>query len=287
MDVLITVFLPLALAVIMFSLGLGLTLADFKRVLLQPKAFAVGAASQLLLIPLVAYALAVLFNLPPELAVGVMILSLCPGGVTSNVLTKYGKGDLALSISLTGIISLVAVATVPLLVAFFADRFMGLDAPPVDVTALGLSMFLITAVPVILGMLVRGLASGLAQRIEGVVEKIALALFVIVVVGAVAANWRLLVENLRVLGPVVVILNVVLLALGLGLARLFSLSRDEATAISIETGIQNATLGITVGSLIVEQASALPPFSLPSGVYGITMYVVSIPFVLWRRRLAG
>src|SRR5690606_12216771 len=104
---------------------------------------------------------------------------------------------------------------------------------------------------------------------------------------AVATNWRLLVENLRTLGPVVVILNVLLLAFGLGLARLFSLSRDEATAISIETGIQNATLGITVGSLIVEQASALPPFSLPSGVYGITMYVVSIPFVLWRRRLAG
>ena len=179
MDVLITVFLPLALAVIMFSLGLGLMLADFKRVLLQPKAFAVGAASQLLLIPLVAYAQAVIFNLPPELAVGVMILSLCPGGVTSNVLTKYGKGDLALSISLTGIISLVAVATVPLLVAFFADRFMGLDAPPVDVTALGLSMFLITAVPVVLGMLVRGLASGFAQRIEGIVEKIALALFAI------------------------------------------------------------------------------------------------------------
>src|SRR5690606_24137663 len=123
MDVLITVFLPLALAVIMFSLGLGLTLADFKRVLLQPKAFAVGAASQLLLIPLVAYALAVIFNLPPELAVGVMILSLCPGGVTSNVLTKYGKGDLALSISLTGIISLVAVVTVPFMVAFFAGHF--------------------------------------------------------------------------------------------------------------------------------------------------------------------
>src|SRR5690606_3848730 len=118
-DMLLTVFLPLALAIIMFSLGLGLTLADFRRVLLQPKAFAVGAASQLLLIPVVAYVLAVIFNLPPELAIGVMILSLCPGGVTSNVLTKYGKGDLALSISLTGIISLVAVVTVPFMVAFF------------------------------------------------------------------------------------------------------------------------------------------------------------------------
>jgi BASS family bile acid:Na+ symporter len=287
MDTLLTVFLPLALAIIMFSLGLGLTPADFRRVLLQPKAFAVGAASQLLIIPLVAYVLVLLFGLPQELAVGLMILSLCPGGVTSNVLTKYGKGDLALSISLTGVISLVAVVTVPFLVAFFARHFMGLEAPAVDVTALGLSMFLITAVPVILGMLVRGLASGFAQKIEGGVEKLALALFVVVVVGAIATNWRLLMDNLLVLGPAAVILNVVLLALGLMLARLFSLNRAEATAISIETGIQNATLGITVGSLIVEQAAALPPFSLPSGVYGITMYLVSVPFVMWRRRLAA
>jgi BASS family bile acid:Na+ symporter len=284
MDSLITVFLPLALAIIMFSLGLGLTVADFARVARQPKAFAVGAAAQLVAIPLCAYAIAVAFSLPPELAVGLMILSLCPGGVTSNVLTKYGKGDLALSISLTGIISLVAVVSVPLLVRFFADLFMGVDAPPIDVTALAIAMFLITAVPVAVGIAIRHFATSLAIAIEPFVEKLALVLFVVVVVGALAANWSLFVANLATLAPALVSLNVILLAIGLALARLFSLSRSEATAISIETGIQNATLGITVGSLIVEQAAALPPFSLPSGVYGITMYVVSIPFVLWRRR---
>lgn len=286
MDSLITVFLPLALAVIMFSLGIGLTLEDFRRVVLAPKAFGIGALAQLVILPVVAYAIAVSFRLPPELAVGLMILSFCPGGVTSNILTKFARGDLALSISLTGVISLVSVVTVPFLVAFSADHFMGVGAPPVNVTSLAVAMFLITAVPVAGGMLLRHFAPGATGAIEGFVEKLALALFVVVVVGALAANWALFVENLAVLGPAVIVLNVVLLAVGLGLARLFSLEGQQATAISIETGIQNATLGITVGSLIVEQASALPPFSLPAGVYRITMYFVSLPFIYWRRQAA-
>lgn len=283
MDVLITVFLPLALAIIMFSLGLGLTAADFVRVVREPTAFGVGAASQLVLIPIVAYAMAILFALPPELAVGMMILGFCPGGVTSNVLTKYARGDLALSISLTGVISLVAVVTVPLLVALSARHFMGVEAPAIDVTALGISMFVITAAPVIIGLGLRHYMPAVATRIEPAVEKLALVLFVVIVVGALASNWSLFVANLAVLGPALVLLNVILLAGGLALARVFALSHKQATAIAIETGIQNATLGITVGSLIVEQASTLPPFSLPSGVYGITMYIVSLPFVLWRR----
>jgi BASS family bile acid:Na+ symporter len=287
MDSLITIFLPLALAVIMFSLGLGLTLADFARVAAQPKAFGIGAASQLVVIPLVAWIIATAFGLPPELAVGLMILSLCPGGVTSNILTKLARGDLALSISLTGIISLVAVFTMPPLVAFFARHFMGLDAPPVNVTRLGISMFLITAAPVVIGLLMRRYAERLALTIERFVEKLALVLFVVVVVGALAANWSLFVANLAVLAPSLIVLNVVLLAIGLALGRIFALGPAQATAIAIETGIQNATLGITVGSLIAEQAGALPPFSLPSGVYGITMYLVTVPFVLWRRRGAG
>lgn len=283
MDSLITVFLPLALAVIMFSLGLGLTIADFARVAARPKAFGIGAVAQLLVLPLVAYAIARAFALPAELAVGLMILALCPGGVTSNILTKFAKGDLALSISLTGVISLVAVFTVPPLVALFSRHFMGLDAPAVDVTSLGLAMFLITALPVAIGIAARRYAEGTALAIEPYVEKLAIVLFVVIVVGALAANWTLFVANLATLAPALVLLNVVLLAIGLGLGRAFGLSTGERSAISIETGIQNATLGITVGSLIAEQAAALPPFSLPSGVYGITMYFVSIPFVLWRR----
>lgn len=284
MDSLITIFLPLALAVIMFSLGLGLTVADFARIARQPKAFAIGAFCQLIGIPVVAYAIAVGFGLPAELAVGIMILSFCPGGVTSNILTKVAKGDVALSISLVGVISLVAVFTVPPLVAFFARHFLGLDAPTVNITALGLSMFLITTLPVVIGLALRHYSQGVALAIEPFIEKLALVLFVVVVIGALAANWSLFIANLAVLAPGLIALNVALLSLGLVLGRIFNLDRAQSTAIAIETGIQNATLGITVGSLIVEQASALPPFSLPSAVYGITMYLVSIPFVIWLRR---
>ncbi|TYR32005.1 bile acid:sodium symporter family protein [Mesorhizobium microcysteis] len=283
MDSLITVFLPLALAIIMFSLGLGLTVEDFRRVVTRPKAFAIGASTQLILIPLVAYVLTILFRLPPELAVGMMILALCPGGVTANLLTKLAGGEVALSISLTGIISLVAVVTVPVLVAFFAGHFMGLDAPAIDVTALGVSMFLITLVPVLIGLAIRSFAESAALRLDAIVSRVAVVLFVVVVVGALAANWSLFLANLTVLAPALIILNVVLLAAGIFFARLFGLTMPEGKAIALETGVQNATLGITVGSLIVEQASALPPFSLPSAVYGITMYIVSIPFVLWLR----
>ncbi len=287
MDSLITIFLPLALGTIMLSLGLGLTLGDFRRVALQPKAFTIGVACQLLLIPVVAYLLIAMFGFSGELALGVMILSFCPGGPSSNILTKLARGDLALAIAMTGATSLIAVVTVPLMVALSAGHFMGLDAPHIDVRALGLTMFAITAVPVALGMAVRGFAANIAARLEPVLDRAALFLFIVIVIGAIAANWSLLIANLALLGPLLVLLNVILLFAGLGLATFFGLSQSQATAISIEAGIQNATLGIAIGSLIVERVMALPPFSLPSALYGVTMYAVSIPFVLWRRRLAA
>jgi BASS family bile acid:Na+ symporter len=283
MDSLITVFLPLALAIIMFSLGLGLTLDDFKRVAVKPKAFAIGSFAQLILIPVTAYVLAIVFRLPAELAVGMMILALCPGGVTANLLTKLAGGEVALSISLTGVISLLAVFTVPFLTAFFANYFLGLDAPAVNVSALGISMFLITVLPVALGIAIRRAAPDGALKLDNVVSRIAVVLFVVVVVGALAANWSVFVANFAMLAPALILLNLILLGAGIAFGKAFGLSLAEAKAISLETGIQNATLGITVGSLIVEQASALPPFSLPSAVYGITMYLVSVPFVFWLR----
>lgn len=282
MDIFIQL-LPLALAIIMLSLGLGLTLADFARVLASPRAFVIGLVSQVVAIPAVAFVLASFSGLPPELAVGIMVLALCPGGVTSNVLTRFAGGDLALSISLTGLVSLLSVLTVPALAAFFADHFMGLNAPEIDVTALGIAMFAMTAVPVAAGMAIRRFAPGFSSRAEGPLASLALILFVLIVLGAVVLNWDLLMANLSRLGPVLVLLNVILLAAGLLLARIGGLSRRQGTAIAIETGIQNSTLGITVGSLIVEQSSGLPPFSLPSGVYGLTMYAVALPFILWRR----
>lgn len=284
MGILLDVFLPLSLAVIMLSLGIGLTLADFKRVIMRPLAFFTGAAGQVILLPLAAYVIARGFGLSGELAVGLMILSLCPGGVTSNILSRLGKGDVALSVTLTGVISLLSIITVPLMVAWSVGHFMGDDAPPVNITSLALAMFMITAVPVGLGLAIRHFAPRFAEKADPILYKVATALFVVIVAGALAANWDVFIENLPRLGPALIVLNIVMLGLGAALARVMSLSGREIRTIAVETGIQNATLGITVGSLLVENVSGLPPFSLPSGVYGITMYLVTIPFVLWMRR---
>lgn len=284
MDILLTVFLPLSLAFIMFSLGLGLMVSDFARVIKLPKAFFIGAVSQVVLLPLVAFVLLMIFSLPGELALGVMILAFCPGGVTSNILTRLAGGALALSITLTAVVSLLSVATVPFLVAMSATYFMGTDAPDIDVTGLAISMFAITAIPVSLGVLLRHFAPGFVARAETPVSRVATALFVVIVIGALAANWDVFVENVVVLGPLLVLLNVILIVLGFSFARIAGLTVKETAAISIETGVQNSTLGITVGGLIAATATGLPVLALPAGVYGITMYIVTLPFVFWIRR---
>lgn len=284
MGILLSVFLPLSLAFIMFSLGLGLTLADFARVVAKPKAFVAGAISQIVILPVVAFLLLQVFALSPELAVGVMILAFCPGGVTSNIMTRLAGGSVALSVTLTGVVSLISVVTVPFLVAFAADTLMGQAAPAVDVTSLAIAMFAITAVPVAIGVAVRHFSASVADRIEPSIIRAAMVLFVVIVLGALAANWTVFIENIARLGPLLVVLNAALLLIGLGFGRLLGLDRADRIAVAIETGIQNSTLGITVGSLIVEAASGLPPFSLPSGIYGITMYFVSLPFVFWMRQ---
>ena len=182
MGILISVVLPLALAFIMFSLGLSLTLDDFKRVLVRPLAFCAGAISQMALVPFIALVLVVLFQPPPELAVGIMILSFCPGGVTSNIISQLARGDVALSVTLTAVVSLASILTVPLLVAWSVAYFMGAEAPPITITRLAISVFLITTLPVAIGVLTRHFATGFADRAEPILSKIATALFVIIVV---------------------------------------------------------------------------------------------------------
>ena len=281
MGIMLSVFLPLSLAVIMFSLGLGLTGGDFLRVVTRPLAFIVGALGQMVMLPLVAFGLIHAFGITGELAVGMMILSLCPGGVTSNILAKLAHGDVALSVTLTGVISLLSILTVPVITAFSVSYFMGEAAPDVNVTKLAVAMFLITAVPVLIGVLIRRFAESFALKIEPILSRLATVLFIVIVVGALAANWQVFLDNLPSLGPALIVLNIVLLLAGGLFANLMGLDREEQKTVSIETGIQNATLGITVGSLIVPAATELTAYSLPSGVYGITMYIVTIPFVLW------
>lgn len=283
MDILINIVLPLSLAVIMLSLGIGLTVPDFARVAQRPRAFAIGCLSQVILLPIVAYVMVRLFGLGGELAVGVMLLSLCPGGVTSNMLSKLARGDVALSVSLTAVISLLSILTVPILAAVFVRHFMGSAAPDVSVASLALAMFLITTLPVAIGVLIRHLAPDFANRVEPGLSVLATALFILIVVAALVGNWALFVENLPVLGPTLIALNVVLMAVGFALAKAAGLPGQSRKTISIETGIQNATLGITLAALISGQSEGFSTYALPSAVYGITMYLVALPFIAWFR----
>lgn len=284
MDALLSLFLPISLGIIMFSLGLGLTVPDFTRVFAAPRALIAGFAAQVVLLPLVAFALVRAFGLTGELAFGVMILSVCPGGVTSNMITKLAGGALALSISLTGVISLLSVVTAPLLIAFWAGVFLGSGAAEVDVTALALSMFAITAVPVILGMAVKSFASRFAAWAEPAISRIAAVLFVVIVIGAIAAAWDVFIANLAVLGALVLTMVVTLLLLGWIVAAALRLPIRDKAAISIETGVQNAALGITIATILSDGA-VMTAITLPAGMYGVLMYVAGLPAALLMRRL--
>ncbi|MEX0367353.1 MAG: bile acid:sodium symporter family protein [Ruegeria sp.] len=283
MDLLVNVGLPVSLAIIMLSLGVGLEAADFRRVVARRYPFAIGAVSQVVLLPLAAFATVTLFALPPEIAVGFMLLSFCPGGVTSNILSKLAKGDVALSVTLTAIISLLSILTVPILAAWSVNHFMGEAAPEVSVTGLAVAMFLITTLPVAIGVTIRHYFRGFALALDGPLSKLATVLFVLIVIAALAGNWQLFVDNLGIMGAGLITLNLALLLIGLCLARATGLSWDETKTISIETGIQNSTLGITLAALITNTSTGFSPLALPAAVYGITMYAVALPFLFWFR----
>ena len=281
---LVKVALPLILAFIMFSLGVGLRVNDFTRVIKFPKAFGTGLFNQLILLPLVAFGIVTAFKISPELAVSVMILSFCPGGVTSNVLTRLANGNTPLSISLTAVTSLLSIITVPLLVAVSVKHFMGEHEAQINVTSLGIKMFLLTAVPVGLGMLLRAKAPSLVEKISRTISRIAMVLFVLIIIAALAVNRVVVFSNLAALGPALILINIGMLGLGLASSRLLRLETKDATTISLESGVQNGTLGIAVGAMIAANASdSLPPTTVASAVYGITMYFVSLPFVFWRK----
>jgi len=285
MGTVVGIVLPLGLAFIMFSLGLGLTVADFLRVIRQPYAFVIGAINQVLLLPIVTFLLVLTFGIGPELAVGFMILAFCPGGVTSNILTRMARGDVALSVSLTAVISLASMITVPPLLALSIGYFSGEAAEPVDIGGIAVQLFLLTTVPILIGLTLHHLAPAMTNRIAPVVAHIANLLFVCIVVLAVAVNWDVFTINLPVLAPSLICLILLLLALGYGVGRLAGLPVIQVKTISVETGIQNSTLGITVAAMLSGYEAGFSAYALPAAVYGILMYAVSAPVILWFRRL--
>ncbi len=280
----VDVALPLSLAFIMFSLGFGLTPADFGRVLTMPKAVVTGMVLQILVLPAVAFTLLMIVDLSPILAFGVMLLSFCPGGVTSSVLTKMGGGNVALSITLTAVVSLLSMLTVPFLVAWAAGHFLGAEAPDINITAIAITMFAITVLPVLLGMGLRKLARASADRAEQMITTISMVLFAVIVVAALATNWALIAEQFWQLGPLLIVMNVLLLTLGVLISRLLGLSGPDGICISIEMGVQNAALGIAVAGFVA-QTAGISEYAVPAALYGVIMYLVMIPGIFILRRL--
>lgn len=285
MGTVVGVVLPLGLAFIMFSLGLGLTVADFARVAKQPYVFVIGALNQVVLLPVVTFLLVLAFGLGPELAVGFMILAFCPGGVTSNILTRLARGDVALSVSLTAVISLASMITVPPLLALSVGYFSGAAAEPVNIGGIAVQLFLLTTVPILIGLTLHHLAPELTNRIAPFVAQVANGLFVFIVGLAVVVNWDAFITNLPLLAPSLVSLIILLLAIGYGVARLAGVPFTQVKTIAVETGIQNSTLGITVAALLGGYEAGFSAYALPAAVYGILMYAVSAPFILWLRRM--
>lgn len=275
----IDIILPISLIFIMFSLGLGLTVQDFKNVINKPKAFLVGITNQMIILPVITFLIVIVFGLSHEIAVGMMILSCCPGGVTSNIITKLAKGDTALSISYTAIVSIVTVLTLPLIVGFSVKYFMGSNAPSINILSLGMTMFVITTIPVIIGLYINTNYQNMAHSFGPIANKVSTFLFIIIVFGALASEWNTFVKNLYLLGPAILTLIFLMLIIGYNAPRLFGINNTQATTIAIESGIQNATVGITIGNIILSQGQGISILSLPSGVYGILMYIVCLPFI--------
>ncbi|MDB3868497.1 bile acid:sodium symporter [Candidatus Marinimicrobia bacterium] len=277
----IDIFLPLSLIFIMFTLGSGLTTKDFKNILLEPKAFVLGIINQMIILPIVAFSIISIIGLANEMAVGMMILACCPGGVTSNMITKLANADTALSISFTAVVSIVTVFTLPLIVGFSMQHFMGTNTPNINIFSLGLTMCLMTALPVCIGLYFNTKYHSFASGFTPMANKISTVLFIIIVAGALASEWNAFMNNLYILGPAIITLIIIMLLIGYNSAKWFNINNQKSATIAIESSIQNATVGITIGNLILNEEIGLSTLSLPSGVYGILMYLVCLPFIFW------
>lgn len=278
------VLLPLILAFIMYALGLGLTHWDFRRIVQQPRALIVGVLSQFLLLPVLCYLLLQAFGMTGVFAVGFMILAACPTGTTSNLLTYLARGDVALALSFTAVASVLTIVTLPLITAWSLNHFMGaaqeVAVPVGDMMA---QVFVVVGLPVLLGMLTRHFKPVLAQRWEPRATRVATVLFVLVVVAAVAKNWGLLVQHFSSLAVFAVVLNVLAMVGGFVAAWVTRLSRSQSVTVAIETGVQNATLALMIGSSVLGNDA----LGLPGAIYGVMMYAGGIAFAFWVRRFTA
>ena len=283
----VTKIAPIALALIMLGLGLGLTTQDFARVLKAPKDFLIGFISQLIILPIVAFILikilGTFIEISPEIALGVMIIAAAPGGITSNVLTKFANGDVALSVSLTAVISIISIITVPLIV-FTSAELLGVSFADenINITGTALKMALVVAVPVILGMIIRKFADNFIGSKTSIIDKITGILFLIVFIAIWVEEKDNIFNYLAQAGLVVLTLNIVMMIIAYFLAKTFASGIEQIKCISLECGLQNGTLAVFVATEISSEII----YMIPTAAYALIMYITGFIFIYFLRNKA-
>ena len=277
----VTKIAPIALALIMLGLGLGLTGKDFLRVIQNPKDFFVGLICQLILLPVVAYILILIFNTSAELALGVMIIAAAPGGVTSNVLTKFAKGDVALSISLTAVISLVSIISVPFII-FTSAGLLGITniSSEITMTGIALKMALVVTIPVLIGMIIRKFAENFVSSNISLIEKITSGLFAIVFLSIFIEERENIFSYLAQAGTIILVLNVSMMILAYYIAKTFASGLEQRKCIALEVGLQNGTLAVFVATSIFDDVIYL----VPTAAYALLMYITGFIFIYILRK---
>ena len=269
-----TIGLPTALGIIMFGLGLSLTPGDFARVARHPKAVIIALVCQLLILPTICFGLVLLFQLPPVLAVGMMMLAASPGGTSANLYSHIFRGDVALNISLTAVNSVIAVLTLPLITNLAIAYFQPFDDQLGLQFTKALEVFAIVLLPVVLGMVVRRIWPAFAKRMDKPVRIASMVILAVVIIGAVVSNWKLLVDNVAALAAITVLFCLLSLAVGFFVPRLFRVEHRQAVASSFEIGIHNATLAIVIAQTVLGSVE----LSLPAAVYGVLMFFIAFGF---------
>ena len=272
---------PVCLAIIMFGLGLGLTTSDFARIIKVPSDFLVGFLSQVIILPIIAFGLILIIPMPIEIAMGVMIIAAAPGGVTSNVLTKFANGDVALSVSLTAVVSLLAIFIVPLIV-FNSANFIGVEiTKEISMAYIAAKMFFVVTVPVLLGMIVRTLMTDFIISKTLIIQRLSIILFLIVFISIWVEEWDRIVSFIARAGLVTGILNLVMIFVGYYVAKMFASGVPQRKCISLECGLQNGTLAVVVTTQLFDEIV----FMVPTAAYALIMFVTSIFFVLIVRKI--
>ena len=280
----VTKIAPIALALIMLGLGLGLTTQDFARVLKTPKDFLIGFVSQLIILPIVAFILikilGTFIEMSPEIALGVMIIAAAPGGITSNVLTKFANGDVALSVSLTAVISIISIITVPLIVFSSADLLgVSFANQNINITGTALKMALVVAVPVILGMIIRKFADNFISSKTSIIDKITGLLFLIVFIAIWIEEKDNIFTYLAQAGLVVLTLNIVMMFIAYYLAKTFASKIQQIKCISLKCGLQNRTLAVFITTEISNEIV----YMIPTAAYALIMYFTGFIFIYFLR----